>query len=77
MDFSSFSAKLDAENAFWTAANRPDTYDLEDHGTGYMSYPKMEKQHSKTYWGDYVKSEDYRRDLERLEKLLKDNGIAF
>ncbi len=77
MNFDSFSAKLDAENAFWSAAGRPDTYDFEDHGTGYMSYPKMEKQYSKTYWGDWVKAEDYRNHVERLENLLKEHGIEF
>ena len=78
MDFDAFSAQLDAEKAFWSAANRPDTYDFEDTVRGYSSFAQMVKQpRSVTYQGDYVKAEDYRRDVERLEKLLKDNGIEF
>jgi hypothetical protein len=26
---------------------------------------------------DWIRVEDYRRDVERLEKLLRDNGIDF
>jgi hypothetical protein len=72
-DFDSFSAKLDAENAFWAAANRPDTYDIEFAGYAYSDYREMVKQKNEPYYhGDWVKADDYRRDIERLEKLLKD-----
>jgi hypothetical protein len=78
MDFDAFSANLDAENTFWAAPNRPDTYDIESAGYAYSDYREMVKQKTESYFhGEYVKADDYRRDVERLEKLLKDNGIDF
>lgn len=78
MNYDSLQEKWALENAFWNSRERAETYCMEDHGSGYMTYPKMEKQyHTEWYRGDWVKSEDYMRDIERLEKLLKDNGIEF
>jgi hypothetical protein len=70
MDFDKLSDRWEAERVFWSAPNRPDTYDLEETGNGYVSYPRMAKQHSDTYNGEWVSAEDYHRDVEALEKQV-------
>jgi hypothetical protein len=78
MNFTELSEKWDLENAFWNARERADTYDLVEPGQDYTGWPTMEKQcPTEFYRGDWVKAEDYMRDVERLEKLLRDNGIEY
>lgn len=67
----------DREMAFWTSSE-VDTFDLEESGSGYYSYRTMEKQprvgvDNRYCWGDWVRSEDYRRDVEALEKQLAES----
>jgi hypothetical protein len=72
MDFDKLSEKWEAERLFWSASGRPDTFDLEEAGYGYDSYQKMVKQHSDTYSGDWVRAEDYQRDVEVLERRIRE-----
>lgn len=59
------------ENLFWSAPGRPDTYDIEHAGYAYSDYREMVKQKNLPFYhGDWVRAEDYRRDVERLERLL-------
>ena len=62
------------DNLFWLAPDRPDTYDIEETSSSpYGSYRNMVKQETQPFFhGDWVRAEDYRRDVERLEKLLKE-----
>jgi hypothetical protein len=73
MNFDDFSANWDAEKAFW-ADRDIETFSLEETG-GYCSYRYMVKQNytrDNGYWGDWVRSEDYRRDVEKLEARIKE-----
>lgn len=68
---------IEQDHLFWSAEGRVDTYDLEEPGNGYTGWPKMVKQQPSAYYhGDWVRAEDYRRDIERLENILKENRIA-
>lgn len=61
-----------ADKAFWSTPGRPSTFDIEDCGSGYLSYRDMVKQPMvEGYPGEYVLTEDYRRDVESLESKLK------
>lgn len=67
---------MEQEHLFWSAEGRADTYDLETFSSAYQSYQEMIKQQPSPYYhGDWVRSEDYRRDIERLESILKENGL--
>lgn len=71
MDFDKFSDDLDANNAFWAAEGRADTYNLEPCGRAYMQYEAMVKQDPSPYYqGDWVRSEDYRAHVEALETTI-------
>ncbi len=64
-----------AEKDFW-AGREIDTFDLEDRGN-YTTYQVLAKQPKpdsvNTFcWGEWVRSEDYRRDVERLEQRVKE-----
>jgi hypothetical protein len=67
---------IEQDHLFWNTDGRTDTYGLETFNYCYNSYQEMVKQQPSPYYhGDWVRAEDYRRDVERLEQLLKDRGI--
>ncbi len=62
-----------AEKDFWSTRS-VDTFDLEYRGN-YTTYQVLAKQSPdfvNTFHGDWVRSEDYRRDVERLEQRIKE-----
>lgn len=68
----------DREKAFWEAQPRAAMYNLETVGRNYMTYEKLIEVErlpdgSFSYFGDWVRAEDYRRDVEALEKQLAES----
>lgn len=64
------------ENEFWATHLVDETFDLEDCGSPYSRYQNLVKQKTAPFFhGDWVRAEDYRRDIERLENTLKENGL--
>lgn len=67
-------AAWEREKAFWATPGRVDTYELVHQG-GYDSYNAMEKQKpgeasGMLTAGDWVRAEDYRAAVERLEAAM-------
>ncbi len=71
MNFDDLSAKWEAEKLFWTGRN-VETFDLVFVSQGYTGDSRMEKQYGDTYQGEWVRSEDYMRDVARLEQRIKE-----
>lgn len=63
------------EKAFWEAQPRAAMYNLETVGRAYMTYETLIEVERLPngrfdYFGDWVRAEDYRRDVEELEKQV-------
>ncbi len=71
MNFDDLSTKWQAERIFWTGRN-VETFDLVFVYQGYAGDNQMEKQYGDTYQGEWVRSEDYMRDVARLEQRIKE-----
>lgn len=79
---------FEAEKTFWEGAVRADQYNLETVGRAYLQYETLVKVERKTdgsfpCFGDWVRAEDYRKDVEALEqqvavyKALADAPVAM
>jgi hypothetical protein len=64
----SIHEEWEAEQSFWAAPNRPKTWDLESVGRPWAEYQTMVEQEDP--YGDWVRAEHYRRDVEALEKKI-------
>jgi hypothetical protein len=62
------------EVAFWSTCN-VDTYDIESGGSCYSDYREMVKQKpehdSPGFHGDWVRAEDYQKDIEELRDKVE------
>lgn len=68
MDFDKLSEKWEDEKTFWSAPGRPKTWDMEEPGQDYSGRTKMVEQED--LYGEWVRAEHYRRDVEALEKKV-------